>query len=149
MGCGPPKGARRIEVVKVSTLEFVGCKSLTMEEQTAGLARAATEAVDPYGQPLSTGSLDLVSRANVGFGVSVLLDTQGKATVDVPQGNYIASVSSPGCSPSTKDLQVQEGGTDVKFNLNLFNIPDVGEPQEIIMKDCGTDEDCLNDARAN
>ncbi|MDP3698210.1 MAG: hypothetical protein Q8R47_01345 [Nanoarchaeota archaeon] len=136
--CGPTSGGNRIKVVTVGSYEFIGCKTLSTWEQLgkplAVLPITATS--DQYGLPLSTGSLELLSKANVGFGMQAALDESGKAEVYVPVGNYEAHITSVGFSPKVQEVKVTEKGTSIKTTLDAWTYT----PPKTPLKEGGFEE---------
>jgi hypothetical protein len=77
----------------------------------------AATATDPLGQPLTTGSLELLSKANLGVGYMQVLDSQGNESIPVPLGDYNWRVRAPGYQPACGETSVTESGAAINANL--------------------------------
>jgi hypothetical protein len=73
---------------------------------------------DPEGAPSSEGSLELISKDALGLGIVAVLDTQGKADIPVPVGDYQMRVAKRGYAPVTQDVSVPEEGATVSVTLS-------------------------------
>jgi hypothetical protein len=85
-------------------------QELVSPQQTAPqLVQVPVSATDSYGQLLSTGSLELVSQANLGSGLRAVIDN-GTAEVPVPLGDYGWTLRSQGFKPQCGQVSVTESG---------------------------------------
>jgi List-Bact-rpt repeat protein len=101
-------------VIAGTPLKFYACIKLTLQEITQQLVRVS--ATDPFGQPLGQGSLELLSKANMGLGFIAPISSGG-VQVPVPVGNYQATVRAPGFRPSVNGLTVGAGGSSLNVKL--------------------------------
>ena len=113
--CGVP-GMRNTMTTIGGSIQIRGCRNLEIGDLTAGMLRAAT-GVDQYGQKLTSGSLDLISKNNIGLGFSIPLDENGNAQANVPKGEYWTTINADGFQTQTGDLQVGDNGADISVNL--------------------------------
>jgi hypothetical protein len=104
-------------VTSIDGLNFYDCKDVRLGD-TTGLVYAAVDGFDNYGQPLSKGSLELLSKTNIGVGFRSILDGNGNATIEVPVDNYNAVVRSPGFVPGTQDILVSTQGATLNTSLS-------------------------------
>ncbi|MCX6768202.1 MAG: zinc-ribbon domain-containing protein [Candidatus Micrarchaeota archaeon] len=113
--CGLP-GQRNTMTTIGGSIQIRGCRNLEIGDLTAGMLRAAT-GIDQYGQKLTSGSLDLISKGNIGLAFSIPLDENGNAQAKVPKGEYWTTISADGFETQTGDLQVGDNGVDISVNL--------------------------------
>lgn len=124
---------QRVVMTEACGMKFYACKySTELRDWDWGFARVSVDGKDEFGVPLSTGSLELFSKANAGLGYSIPLEG-GKAAVEVPKGGYVAQIKAPGFASQTKDVQVGEGETPVTATLGAVNIPTVPTPSPVIV----------------
>ena len=69
------------------------------------------------GAQVSGGSIELMSKTTMGEGFVGVLDSQGKASIPVPIGDYTATVLTPGNSPKRLDLPVKEEGGRIPLKV--------------------------------
>ncbi len=112
--CGLPN--ERVTRLKIGSAQFYGCKHLSTQEQVAGLVKAAVDGVDERGIPLSTGSLELFSKTNIGTGISIPLEN-GEGSSPVPIGDYYTRVDADGFHPQDNESTVVEGDNTVTATL--------------------------------
>jgi len=117
--CGWPN--ERVTRVKIGSAQLYGCRHLDTREQVAGLVRAAVAGVDERGLPLTKGSLDLISKANIGAGVSIPLE-KGEAT-PVLIGDYYTHVESDNHKPQQGESTVNEGDNTITATLQPTTSP--------------------------
>ena len=79
----------------------------TTELPTAPLQVTAT---DEYGIPLSSGSLELISKSTLGLSIVEILDTGGSANIPVPIGDYNVRISARGFEPYRDAVAVPKAG---------------------------------------
>ena len=77
------------------------------DDSPADLANLGTSILDPEGQPIGGGSLELFRKGNAGFGYGGAADSGD--SFDLPGGDYDACVRAPGFQP--KMVQVSVPGT--------------------------------------
>ncbi|KKL65817.1 hypothetical protein LCGC14_2151180, partial [marine sediment metagenome] len=65
----------------------------------------------PDASEMTDGSLDFVRTGDLGLGFTVPLDSNGDASIEVPEGEYVGVVDAPGYVPEDIDLSVVESGT--------------------------------------
>jgi hypothetical protein len=95
--------SQQVQYVEVGSTIFYNCPT----DKTSGLLK-----YDPPAETTDHVSLDLLSKANPGFGERIQTD-QGQP-VSVPADDYSVQVSAPGKSPITEDVTVTpEKITDV------------------------------------
>lgn len=87
--------SQQVQYVEVGSAIFYNCPS----DKTSGLLK-----YEPPAETTDHVSLDLLSKANQGFGERIQTD-QGQP-VSVPADDYSVRVSSPGKNPVTEDLTV-------------------------------------------
>jgi len=102
---------------------------------------------DQYGQPLSQGSLQLISTDTVGLAVGADLNGSGSAVIPIPPGNYNMTARAPGyqphmqnftvaSSPSVCDVALQSSSTPLP-NLTPYQ-PDGWSDKIVVSKTTGT-----------
>ena len=102
--------------------KFIWHQPLSPEPDPSPLYSIAASATDPFGQPLTIGSLELLSKANLGSGFVGVLDSQGAGEVPVPLGEYRWIVRSPGFKPSCGETSVTESGATINATLQTNSI---------------------------
>jgi len=112
--CGLPN--ERVTRLEIGSAQFYGCRHLETREQVAGLVKAAVDGVDERGIPLSTGSLELFSKTNIGAGVSIPLE-KGEGSSPVPIGDYYTRVDADGFRSQSSEVAVVEGDNTVTATL--------------------------------
>jgi uncharacterized protein (TIGR03437 family) len=63
------------------------------------------------GGPVPMGSVALVSKGVLDFGISGSTDSQGKVSIPAPAGQYTLAASAPGFACKTQDVTVQQQGS--------------------------------------
>ncbi len=76
----------------------------------------------PDGAPVSGGSLQLMSKNILGEGFVGVLDSQGRASIPVPIGDYTASALTPGNSPGRFDLPIKATGGSIAIKVQPSNV---------------------------
>jgi hypothetical protein len=95
------------------TADVLLYQELISPEQTAPtLVRVPVSATDEYGQPLSTGSLEIFSQSNQGVGFRGVIDSGG-AEVYVPLGDYDWTVRSQNYKPQCGQVSVADSNTTI------------------------------------
>jgi|GEM_PF-3744910 len=95
---------------------------LSSEPDPSPLYSIAASASDPFGQPLTTGSLELLRKANLGSGLVGTFDSPGTGEIPVPLGDYRWILRSPGFRPSCGETTVTESGATVNVTLQTNSI---------------------------
>ena len=102
--------------------QIIWHQPLSPETDPSPLYSIAASAFDPFGQPLTTGSLELLSQANLGSGFVDALDSQGTSDVPVPAGEYKWRIRSPGYRPGCGETSVTESGAALNATLQKNSI---------------------------
>jgi hypothetical protein len=82
----------------------------------------AASVTDPFGQALTTGSLELLSQANLGSGFVQTLDSEGAGEIPVPPADYKWRASAPGYKPGCGQVSVTESGASINTILQTNTI---------------------------
>lgn len=119
--CGLP--GEQLEVTSIADLKFYQCKRLEIKEQVKNLVKATGSGTDERGQPLSTGSLEMVSKGNIGLGYWFEF-SDGVILNEVPVGNYLRQFHAKGFySSEAHDFEVPKEEiieTEVIFKANPY-----------------------------
>jgi hypothetical protein len=108
----------------VPLLETYWHQPYAEEPEDLGLAHGSIAATihDPFGQPLTDGSLELVSLANLGLGYRFDLDSSDIGDAAVPIGDYDWCARSPGHGPATGRISVAPDATTA-IDASLAPLP--------------------------
>ena len=87
------------------------------EPPPAPLFPVAATASDPFGKPMTSGSLELLSEGNLGGGFLQALDSLGTADTSVPVGGYKWRVRAPGYKPKCGETTVTQSGAGINATL--------------------------------
>lgn len=94
--CGLP--GEKVAIRTAGPFQFVACEDVGLGDAT-GLVRVPVEGRDEFGQPLSKGSLELISRGKLGWGFRCPV-VEGVAECEVPaDDDYDGRVSATGFGP--------------------------------------------------
>lgn len=114
---------KRVTFLPISEkFQLVWHQPLSPEPDPSPLYSIAASATDPFGQKLTTGSLELLRQENLGSGFVGKLDSQGTSELPVPMGEYNWRVRSPGYKPSCGECSVTESGATIKATLQTNSI---------------------------
>jgi hypothetical protein len=102
--------------------QLIWHQPLSPEPDPSPLYSIAASATDPFGQKLTSGSLEYLSQGNFGSGFAGTLDSQGNSEVPVPVGDYNWRVRSPGYKPSCGETSVTESGATINPTLQKNSI---------------------------
>lgn len=108
--CGAPN--EKVLVTEIAGMAILGCQHMYISDYIPQVMTVHIEGKDQYGLKLSDedstkfvkGSVDFVSKSNIGFGSKFDLSINEDVKVEVPEGNYATRVTSPGFAPSTSDV---------------------------------------------
>jgi hypothetical protein len=113
------------------TLDTVLYQTLVSPTETLPeLVHVPVTATDSYGIPLSSGSLELVSSANLGSGFQAIV-ADGGVDAAVPVDDYYWTVRSPGYQPQCGQVSVTATGAAINTML---------QPQPIVSGNLTTDQ---------
>lgn len=114
---------KRVTFLPISEkFQLVWHQPLSPEPDPSPLYSIAASATDPFGQPLTTGSLELLKNENLGSGFVGTLDSQGTGEILVPVGEYNWRVRSSGYKPSCGECSVTESGATIIVTLQTNSI---------------------------
>jgi hypothetical protein len=82
------------------------------EKTTPTFVQVPVSATDQYGQPLSTGSLEMFSQSNQGVGLRAVIDN-GEAEVPVPLGDYDWTLRSKNFKPQCGQVSVKDSNATI------------------------------------
>ncbi len=102
--------------------QLIWHQTISPEPDSSPLYSITASAFDPFGQPLTTGSLELLSQANLGRGFVEGLDSGGTGDIPVPVGEYKWRVRSPGYKPGCGETSVTESGATINVTLQKNSI---------------------------
>jgi hypothetical protein len=97
--------------------QLVWHQPLSPEPDPSPLPSIAASATDPSGQPVTSGSLELLSKVDFGRGFVEALDSLGTGEIAVPLGDYSWIVRSPGFKPSCGEASVTESGGSIATTM--------------------------------
>ena len=97
--------------------QLVWHQPLSPEPDPSPLYSIAATASDPFGQPVTSGSLELLSKANFGSGFIEALDSLGMGEIPVPLGDYSWIIRSPGFKPSCGETSVIDSGATITTTM--------------------------------
>jgi hypothetical protein len=83
------------------------------EKTTPTFVQVPVSAKDQYGQPLSTGSLEMFSQSNQGVGLRAIINN-GEAEVPVPLGDYDWTMRSKNFKPQCGQVSVKDSNATIK-----------------------------------
>ncbi|MGB7582284.1 MAG: hypothetical protein WBL85_07565 [Sedimentisphaerales bacterium] len=82
------------------------------EKTTPTFVQVPVSATDQYGQPLSTGSLEMFSQSNQGVGLRAVIEN-GEAEVPVPLGDYNWTLRSKNFKPQCGQVSVNDSNATI------------------------------------
>ncbi len=80
---------------------------------------------DPFGKPLTTGSIELVRKGTLGLGFECDVVQAANGKCQVPPGDYLMRARSPGFGPVTGSVTLPKGGGKVSATLQKLPIAKV------------------------
>ncbi|HOD80258.1 MAG TPA: Ig domain-containing protein [Phycisphaerae bacterium] len=110
-----------VRVTSLFGFDIYSLSPLTMTEQ---MERAGQVSVYiPNAADMTSGSLELIRKGDIGTSMLIPLDQTGSAVADVPAGDYRAILRGPGFKTAYQDVSVDETGLDIEHTMEDPPVP--------------------------
>ena len=125
--CGLPD--EKVRIIDLGYAEFYQCQHMYISDYIPYSMIINAAGVDQYNLPLGNGSIELVSKGNLGLAFKEFLDTKGNAEIEVPEGDYFVRVTSPNFAPVSQVVSgtpsIGPPTTPPDFTLPALNLPKI------------------------